>query len=429
MRALSPPIFYFFIILLLIMVIILDNESDFFTEELSEKERDLYDRQFRLEGWSQKLVKKSRVLIVGVGGLGCEIAKNLAMLGVGHLDLVDLDIIEHSNLNRQILFTGAKMGEPKAVVAARKLSEINRNITIKSYHTSLERLNPIIYQAADVVIGGLDSMNARLNLNAQCIRFRKPLVDGGVSGYHGHIYTIFPYQNACYECNPLPLVENDEMAACTVVGIPRKRIHCVFKGNMAFQEKYDRDPNPKDLRDVKFIQDISNKLVNKHNFLPEYTKDDIVKIIDRHDPGIITINAVIAALQSHEVVKVLHWNKGYKKLAEPIRSYVIFNAMTMMFYHIEKKRNEDCSQCGKNVRRVSIKLSSQSPLINIIKTLEKNGFELDPDLEPIITLLDFNIIQMVDLSLTSIQNDLRNYELLTVAGFKGGEIYVTLKLN
>ncbi len=407
----------------------MDKDSDFFTTELTVKERDLYNRQFRLEGWSQKVVKNSRVLIIGVGGLGCEIAKNLAMLGVGYLDLVDLDIIEHSNLNRQILFAGAKMGEPKAVVAAKKLIEINPNIIIKHHHTSLERLDPAIYQAADVIIGGLDSMNARLNLNAQCIRFRKPLVDGGVSGYHGHVYTIFPYQNACYECNPLPEVENDEMAACTVVGVPRKRIHCVFKGNMAFQEKFERNPNPKDINDVLFIQQVANKLVHKHNFLPEYNKDDIVKIIDRHDPGIITINSVISVLQSHEAVKILHWKKGHKGMGETIKTYVVFNAMTMKFYHIEKKRNPKCSQCGTSVRRVSLKLNVKSPLSNVIKTLEKNGFELDPEFEPIITLLDFNDIHIVDLDQTPIENGLRNCELLTVAGFKGGEIYITLKFN
>jgi molybdopterin/thiamine biosynthesis adenylyltransferase len=405
------------------------KESDFFSEDLTTTERDLYNRQFRLEGWSQKLVKNSRVLIVGVGGLGCEIAKNLAMLGVGHLDLVDLDIIEHSNLNRQILFAGARMGASKAKVAANKLKEINPNITIRGYHTSLERLNPAIYKAADVVVGGLDSMTARLNLNAHCVRFRKPLVDGGVSGYHGHVYTIFPFQNACYECNPLPVAaESDEMAACTVVGIPRKRIHCVFKGNMAFQEKYDRDPDPKEVNEVIFVQKIANELVHKHNFLPEYTKDDVVKILDRHDPGIITINAVISALESHEVVKVLHWQKGHKALGEPIKSYVIFNAMTMNFYHIEKKRSPICTQCGKAVRRVVIKLRAQSPSINIIKTLEKNGFELDPEFEPVITLLDFNDINIVDLDLTPTENRLRNFELLTVAGFKGGEIFVTLKI-
>jgi len=407
----------------------LAKDSIFFNESLTAEERDLYDRQFRLEGWDQTVIKNSRVLIVGVGGLGCEIAKNLAMLGVGHIDLVDLDIIEHSNLNRQILFAGAKMGEPKAIVAARKLKEINPNIVVKGYYTSLERLDPAIYNAADIIIGGLDSMNARLNLNAQCIRFKKPLIDGGVSGYHGHIYTIFPYKNACYECNPLPVKENDEMAACTVVGIPRKRIHCVFKGNMAFQEKYNRDPNPKNKNDMEFILKIANELVHKYNFLPEYSLDDVVKIIDRHEPGLITINAVISSLQSHEAVKVLHWLKGKKGLGEPIKTYVIFNGMTMMFYHIEKKRNPNCPQCGKNVRRVTIKLRAQSPCINIIKTLEKNGFDLDPDLEPVITLLDFNNIKIVDLEKTPNENRLRNLELLTIAGFKGGEIFVTLKIN
>ena len=406
----------------------MDRVSDFFGKELSVEERNLYDRQFRLEGWSQKLVKSSRVLIAGVGGLGCEIAKNLAMLGVGYIDLVDLDIIEHSNLNRQILFTGAKIGEAKAVVAARKLRDINPNIIVKGYHTSLERLNPAIYKAAGVIIGGLDSMNARLNLNAQCIRFKKPLVDGGVSGYHGHVYTIFPYQNACYECNPLPVGEDDEMAACTVVGIPRKRIHCVFKGDMAFKEKFDRDPNPKNLKDIKFIQKIANSLVTKHNFLPEYTEDDIVKIIDRHDPGIITINAVISALQSHEVIKILHWRKKHRGLGEPIQSYIIFNGITMKFYHIEKQRNPECSQCGKHVRRVSIKLRSQSPCSKIIEILEKNGFKLDPDSEPILTLLDFNDIKIVDLEQNSDENNLRNYDLITAAGFIDGEIFITLKL-
>jgi molybdopterin/thiamine biosynthesis adenylyltransferase len=413
----------------MLLVIILRKDSDFFAKGLSEEERDLYDRQFRLEGWSQKLVKKSRVLIAGVGGLGCEIAKNLAMLGVGHIDLVDLDIIEHSNLNRQVLFVGAKLGEPKAIAAAKKLSEVNPNIIVKGYHSSLERLDPSLYYNANVVIGGLDSMNARLNLNAQCVRFRKPLVDGGVSGYYGHVYTIFPYRNACYECNPLPDITSDEMAACTVVGIPRKRIHCVFKGDMAFKEKFDRDPNPKNVEDIKFIQKIANDLVTKHNFFPEYTEDDIVKIIDRHDPGIITINATISALQSHEAIKILHWKNGHRGLGEPIINYMIFNAMTMKLYHIEKKRNPDCSQCGKNVRRVVIKMRENSPCMNIIKILQKNGYKLESEFEPVLTLLDFNDIIVLDLEQNPIQNGLRNYEFLTIAGFKGGEIYVTLKFK
>ena len=101
----------------------------------------------------------------------------------------------------------------------------------------------------------------------------------------------------------------------------------------------------------------------------------------------------------------------------------------MMFYHIEKKRNPECSQCGKKVRRFVVKLRARSPCINIIKVLEKHGFKLDPDLEPVVTLLDFNDIKMIDLEQNPIENGLRNYEFMTAAGFKDGEIFVTLKLK
>jgi molybdopterin/thiamine biosynthesis adenylyltransferase len=350
------------------------------------------------------------------------------MLGVGHLDLVDLDIIEHSNLNRQILFTDAKMGEAKALAAARKLKQINPNITIMGYHTSLERLDPAVYKAADLIIGGLDSMNARLNLNAQSVRFKKPLIDGGVAGYNGHVYTIYPYENACYECNPLPVAETDEMAACTVVGIPRKRVHCIFKANMLFQDTNERDPDPKSIKDVDFIQKEANNLAQKHNFLPLFSKGDIIKIIDRHEPGIITINSIISALQSHETIKVLHWMRGNKTLGEPIKSYVIFNGMTMKFYAIEKNRSLQCMQCGDQVRRVLIEINQNARCENIIDELSEMGFVIDPEMEPTLTLMDFNNINVIDTDLTPIENDLRNLELITAVGFVGGEIFITLNI-
>lgn len=406
----------------------IEEESNFFSEKLTKEERELYDRQFRLEGWSQEILKNSRVLIAGVGGLGCEIAKNLAMVGVGHLDLVDLDIIEHSNLNRQVLFIDAKMGEPKATAAAKKLREINPNITIKGYASSLERLTPEIYKKADVVIGGLDSMNARLNLNAHCVRFKKPLIDGGVSGYHGHVYTIFPYENACYECYPTPVAEMDDMAACTVVGIPRKRVHCVFKANMAFEEKFDKDPNPKDREDIIFLQKEANALAEKHNFLPLFKKEEIVEILDQHDPGIITINSIIASYQSHETVKVLHWLAGKMGLGEPIKDYIVMNAMTMKNYSIKKNRNTECYQCGENVNREILKVDEGRKCQEIIEILKKKGYTIDPYMEPLITVMDFNTIREIDLDKTMKENRVRDLELLTAAGFKEGEIFITLNI-
>jgi len=402
--------------------------SNFFDAELSADERDLYDRQFRLDGWNQKTIKNARVLIAGVGGLGCEIAKNLAMVGVGHLDLVDLDIIEHSNLNRQILFAGAKMGQPKAVVAAERLKDINPNITLKGYHSSLERLDPAIYANANVVVGALDSMNARFNLNTYCMAFKKPLVDGGVAGYHGHVYTIFPFENACFECYPPPAIESDEMAACTVVGIPRKRVHCLFKAEMTFKELYNEDPDLKNLKHVQILMKGANDLATQHNFLPLFTQGDVVKILDRHEAGVITINAVISALQSHEVLKVLHWQANNKSLGEPVRDYVVFNGMTMNLYHIEKKRNPQCRQCGSKARRITISMRPDARCREVLYAIENNNFLIDPDMVPILTIMDFNQVREINLDLTLAQNKLRNNELITAAGFKGGEIQVILKM-
>ncbi len=405
------------------------SSSNFFDKDLSADERDLYDRQFRLDGWNQKVIKNARVLIAGVGGLGCEIAKNLAMVGVGRLDMVDLDVIEHSNLNRQILFAGAKMGTPKAVVAAERLKDINPNIILKGYHTSLERLDPAIYANANVVVGALDSMGARFNLNTYCVAFKKPLVDGGVAGYHGHVYTIFPFENACFECYPPPAIESDEMAACTVVGVPRKRVHCLFKAEMAFKEKYNGDPDLKNLQHVQILMKAANDLATEHNFLPLFTQADVVKILDRHEPGVITINAVISSLQSHEVLKILHWQAGNKALGEPVRDYVVFNGMTMNVYHVEKKRNPNCRQCGSKARRVTITLKPTNKASEILYAIENYNYLRDPDMVPIITIMDFNQVREINTDLTIADNKLRNNEIITVAGFKDGEIQVILQLK
>ena len=404
------------------------SKSDFFSKDLTTEERELYDRQFRLKGWNQSILKNSRVLIVGVGGLGCEIAKNLAMVGVGHIDLVDLDIIEHSNLNRQLLFVDAEVARPKALAAVDMLKKINPNIIIKGYHSSLEQLPPVLFKKADVIIGGLDSMQARLNLNSHAVRFNKPFVDGGVAGYHGHIYTIFPKVNACFECYPVSSTESDDMAACTVVGIPRKRIHCLFKAMMKFEDLNSNPPDPKNLNEVKFLQDHANELVVKYGFEPSFKVKEIIQVIDHHNPGIITINAVIASMQSHEVIKILNYLGGNEGLGIPTKQYIIYNGMTTRFYHLDKPRNEKCSQCGEHVLREEFYLQKNQPLQTIIEELKGKGYALDPDMEPILTVPDFNTIRELNLEKSVHENNLYSLSLLTVSGFEKGDIYVTVRV-
>ena len=121
-----------------------ETESNFFSDAFSAEERKRLDRQLRLPGWNQKALKESTVVIAGIGGLGTEVAKNLAMAGVGTLHLIDLDIIEYSNLNRQILFSDANEGEPKSKVAARTLKQINPYCRYIWHHSNLEDVDPEI---------------------------------------------------------------------------------------------------------------------------------------------------------------------------------------------------------------------------------------------------------------------------------------------
>ncbi|MHA1144447.1 MAG: ThiF family adenylyltransferase [Candidatus Helarchaeota archaeon] len=351
------------------------TKSNFFSKSLNKKERILYDRQFRLTNWDQEFIKKSKVLIVGVGGLGCEIAKNLAMLGV-NMYLLDLDTIEHTNLNRQVLFSRASVGQPKARVAAKFIKKhINPNVHVRGIYDSLEKVNPVLYEKVDLVVSGLDSMNARLILNNICIQNGKILVDGGTKNYHGHVYSVFPGKNACLECYPVTVQDDNDMDACTVVGEPRKRNHCALKAMMKFKELTNRDPNVEKMRELQWILKQANAWCKQYNW-EFFTLDEIIHLIDVHEPAIITINSVIAAIQSHEVVKILHWlnePNNERNLGPPLMQYLIYNGMTGSFYALEKKRNPECMVCGPNAKRIQLKMSTHEPIQNIVKKLQKKG--------------------------------------------------------
>ena len=170
---------------------------------------------------------------------------------------------------------------------------------------------------------------------------------------------------------------------------------------MSFKDAQNRDPDLKSAEDVQILLQNANVLASEHAFLPLFTMGEIVKILDRHDPGIITVNAVISALQSHEVIKILHWFAGNSNLGDPIRTYVVFNAMTMKFFHIEKKRNPHCRQCGDTVRRVELQLPRNVPCQTIINFLKAQGYELDPEMVPLLTIMDFNMVREIDLDQTA----------------------------
>lgn len=151
----------------------------------------------------QQRLLSSRVLLLGVGGLGCVVAQYLTSCGVGQLTIVDDDRVELSNLQRQILFTTADVGKSKAEVAKQRLSALNEEVRIDAIHARLQgdELNEAIANA-DLVIDGTDNFASRFLHNSACVRQKRALVSGAVIRFEGQV-TVFPLHQTsspCYHC-------------------------------------------------------------------------------------------------------------------------------------------------------------------------------------------------------------------------------------
>jgi molybdopterin/thiamine biosynthesis adenylyltransferase len=158
-----------------------------------------YDRQERIWWWDQSKLTNSRVLVVGAGALGNEIVKNLALVGVGQIDIVDMDTIENSNLARCALFRDSDRGKPKAEVLAAAASEINPEVQIRSFVYTVQQLGTGWLKKYDLVIAGLDNREARLWVNASTRRLGMFWVDGAIEGLQG-VARVFGPSGPCFEC-------------------------------------------------------------------------------------------------------------------------------------------------------------------------------------------------------------------------------------
>lgn len=409
--------------------------SNFTSNVLSEKEKQRFDRQFRLPGWNQELLKKSKVLLVGIGGLGVEVAKNLAMVGVGHLILVDLDTTEYSNLNRQILFIDAPEGTSKAKWAAKKLQEINPFIQVDAYHLPLQDLPPHIFQEVDLYIAGLDSIEARVELNRRAVHNKKPMIDAGTAAYNGHVYVMWPFRNACLECDPLTEREQDQLGACTLVGTPRRPAHCILKSQLQFEQDHGRPANINNTSEIIEVQNYANKLL--HEYFPQdssFTVSQVIQIIDNHEPTVITINTVMASLQSQEAVKILHHlhSSSESKLGTLQLNYIIYNGLTGKFYELEKPLNPNCEMCGSNRTPLyKIKVKGYYPISQALQQIasEKN-LPIDKEFPPTIFKIDSSNVVEIEATLTFTTAKIQNHETVFISGFEdGSSIYLQFKIE
>ncbi|NOY13892.1 MAG: HesA/MoeB/ThiF family protein [Deltaproteobacteria bacterium] len=153
-----------------------------------------YQRNRQMISTAQQLqLFRSKVAVIGAGGLGGYILEQLARLGVGNIISIDDDIFEENNLNRQLLSSPANLGRVKVEVAAERISEINPAVSLTPVQTRFGSANgPELLEGADCVVDAVDNVTARLELAEVCRSLQIPLVYGAIAGWYGNVATVLP---------------------------------------------------------------------------------------------------------------------------------------------------------------------------------------------------------------------------------------------
>lgn len=253
------------------------------SELLEIRDDDRYSRLRLISWWDQSKLRAARVMVVGAGALGNEVLKNLALLGVGSIFVVDFDTIEDSNLSRSVLFRAADNGREKAAVAAERTMELNPDVRVEALtgdimlDVGLGR-----FADSDVVIGCLDNREARLWVNRSCWKVSRPWVDGGIQEISGVVKVFVPPDSACYECG---------------------------------------------------MTDADYRLINLRYSCPLLKRE---QILEGKTPTAPTVSSMIAGMQVQEALKLLHGMPVDAGCA------AVFNGNSNNLYTTAYQRQEEC---------------------------------------------------------------------------------------
>ncbi|XP_075520875.1 SUMO-activating enzyme subunit 2 isoform X1 [Primulina tabacum] len=174
-----------------------------------------------------KVDSGAKVLMVGAGGIGCELLKTLALSGFEDIHVIDMDTIEVSNLNRQFLFRQSHVGQSKAKVARDAAFRFRPHINITPYHANVRDpdFNVDFFRQFNVVLNGLDNLDARRHVNRLCLAASVPLIESGTTGFLGQVTVHVKGRTECYECQSKPAPKT--YPVCTITSTPSKFVHCI----------------------------------------------------------------------------------------------------------------------------------------------------------------------------------------------------------
>ncbi|KPJ02113.1 SUMO-activating enzyme subunit 2 [Papilio xuthus] len=189
-------------------------------------------------------IANSKILVVGAGGIGCEILKNLVLTGFPQIEIIDLDTIDVSNLNRQFLFHKEHVGKSKAQVAKDSALSFNPNVNIVAHHDSVisNDYGVSYFKQFNIVMNALDNRVARNHVNRMCLAANVPLIETGTAGYAGQVELIKKGLTQCYECQPK--APQKTFPGCTIRNTPSEPIHCIVWAKHLFNQLFgEEDPD------------------------------------------------------------------------------------------------------------------------------------------------------------------------------------------
>ena len=307
-----------------------------------------------------------QILVVGAGGLGCEILKNLALCGVKHIFVVDLDTIELSNLNRQFLFRQKDIGKFKADVACEFIKKKYPDIDIKSSCKKIQDFADEFFKQFHIIIGGLDNIEARAYINQKVhdlVEFDEkgnpdpstviPFIDGGTEGFRGQTKVIIPYKTSCFDCaQELINTNRNTFAMCTIAENPRVPEHCIEYAFTIEWSKHHNKPVDKDsIEDVEWIYKTALERAKKYK-IEGVTYNLTLGVIKNIIPAIASTNSLIAASTVMEALKI--W-AGFSKRLDNYFMYMGHEGVYSSTLVYEKF--EGCKTCSKHVEIIKVEES------------------------------------------------------------------------